>query len=67
MTVSDDGTVIVRQSPDEAIATLRAEVGPGTGDQKPITFDDLAELLRAFGDLERYGERAKRELERERR
>lgn len=68
MAVSDDGTVIVRQSPDEAIATLRAEVGPGTGDQKPITFDDLAELLRAFGDLERYGERAKREqLERERR
>lgn len=66
--VSEDGTVVVRQSPDEAIAALRREVGPGDGDQKPITFDDLAELLRAFGDLERYGERAREEqLERGRR
>lgn len=66
--VSEDGTVVVRQSPDEAIAALRREVGPGEGDEKPITFDDLAELLRAFGDLERYGERAREEqLERERR
>lgn len=66
--VSEDGTVIVQQTADEAIAALRREVGPGSGDEKPITFEDLAELLRAFGDLERYGERARQEqLERERR
>ena len=61
VTVADDGTVIVQRSPGDAIAELRSVVGAGRGDEQPITLDDLAELLRLFGDLERYADRAEEE------
>jgi len=63
--VAEDGTIVVERRPDEAIAELRQEVGQGEPDQTPITVQDLSDLLDAFRDLERFGERDR--IERERR
>ncbi len=62
--VAADGTIVIERRPDEAIAELRQEVGQGEPDQVPITLQDLADLLDAFRDLERYAERDRVERER---
>jgi len=63
--VAPDGTIVVRRRPDEAVAELRQEVGAAPAGQKPITFDDLADLLQLMRDLDGYAERER--IERERR
>ena len=60
--IAADGTVVVERRPEEVIAELRQEPATDPAGGKPITADDLFELLRAVRDLDRYGERA-RELE----
>ncbi|MFG0293839.1 MAG: hypothetical protein ACF8MJ_11910 [Phycisphaerales bacterium JB050] len=60
--IAADGTVIVERRPEDVIAELRQEPSTDPAGGKPITADDLFELLRAVRDLDRYGERA-RDLE----
>jgi hypothetical protein len=59
--VAEDGTLVVQQSPEEAVAQLRQEPATDSEGGKPITMEDLAELLRAVRDLERYGDKARQE------
>lgn len=61
--VSEDGTIIVRMRPDEAVAQLRREVGAAPEGQRAITLEDLAELLEVLRELDRYGEREREERE----
>ncbi len=60
--VAEDGTIIVERRPEDVIADLRQEPTTDPEGGKPITAEDLFELLRAVRDLDRYGEKA-RELE----